>query len=165
MLAVLVALLLISILVASFYLQTRDSTSFATVSVAQKIASANADMGLQEGIRRVRGAQVPVGGISPCTQAEVDTNTCAGAFVGPMISGPANVDLANGGGLRYQFIVYLIDLGDPLAGGTSRRYVIRSTGFYGQNLNAPGLVTSIVEAEVQMNSGFSFNCVGSYECI
>lgn len=165
MLAVLLAILLISILVASFYLQTRDSSSFASVSVAQKIASANADMGLQEGIRRVRAAQLPVGGITPCTQAEVDTNTCAGAFVSPLVTGPAGVDLANGGGLRYQFIVYLIDLGDPLAGGASKRYIVRSTGYFGQNLNAPGLVTSIVEAEVQMNSGFSYTCVGSYECI
>lgn len=165
MLAVLVALFLISILVAGFYLQARDSSSFATVSVAQKIASANADMGLQEAIREVRGAQIPTGAIAPCTQAEVDTNTCAGAFVSPVIQGPAGVDLANGGGLQYQFMVYRLDLFDPLAGGgSSGRYIIRSTGFYGQSLTAPGLVTSIVEAEVQMNTGSSFTCTGSYEC-
>lgn len=162
MLAVLVALLLVSILAGGFFLQARDAGSFAASSMAQTVAATNAEMGLNEAIRRVRSAQLPTAGIGTCTQNEVDTNTCLAGFLSPMVAGPTAADLMNGGGLRYQYLVYKRDGTDP--GADPDRYVVRSTGFFGQNLNAPALVTSIVEAEVQIGKGNNFTCTGSYEC-
>lgn len=163
MLAVLVALLLMSLLVGAFFLQSRDSSSLTYVSLAQTVASSNAELGLNEAIRRVRATQIDPTLVNACSQAEVDTNACVTLNSG-VVSGPAASDLSNGGGVLYQFIVYRRAEPDMAIGAKDNRFVIRSTGFFGQTLTAPGLVTSILEAEVEIGQGNSFECTTGYEC-
>ncbi|MCU0696318.1 MAG: hypothetical protein MUC96_07310 [Myxococcaceae bacterium] len=167
MLAALACLLLVSVLAAGLFLQTRDAGTLNSVTTAQTVAALNAEMGLQEAIRRVRAAQInTLAFTGTCTAAEVEANTCTSLFtVGPVI-GP-NDNPLQGGGLLYQFVVYrptpapedLELLARP------NRYVVRSTGFFGQNVNAVGLVTSIVEAEVEIGNATSVPCVGGYDCV
>ncbi|MBL8922707.1 MAG: hypothetical protein JNJ54_27915 [Myxococcaceae bacterium] len=169
MIAVLIALLLLSILASALFLQARDSGSVNNILVAQGIANINADMGMQEAVRRIRSSQIDPAQVPVCTSAQVDTSSCtwpvgSGATVGP-ISGPNN-DPLNGGGLLYRFDVYQrpgFVLGtDP--GQPKNRYVIRATGYYGRTLDAINLVTSVVEAEVDMGreSKQSGICTGGY---
>lgn len=164
MLAVLVALLLLTILASSFFMQARDSASLGDISLAQTVSTSNAEMGMQEAIRRIRASQIEPVLIGTCTSAQVDANNCPAAFTSGLISGPLTVDPAQGGGLLYQFIVYqrptFVDPGQP-----TNRYVIRATGFYGRDINAIALVTSVLEAEVDLGQGNRTQCVGSYECI
>lgn len=163
MLAVLVALLLLSILASGFFLQARDSSTLSNISMTQGIALTNAELGMQEAIRRIRAAQIDPAGIGTCTTAQVDANACPTAFNSGIISGPTTNPMA-GGGILYQFIVYqrppFVDPGQP-----TNRYVVRATGFFGQNINSPALVTSILEAEVDMGRGTRTTCTGGYECI
>jgi hypothetical protein len=174
MLAALVCLLLVSILAAGLFLQTRDAGTLNSVTTAQSIAALNAEMGLQEALRRVRATQIPTLTLTgTCTAAEVEASTCASMVtVGP-VTGTGDNPLL-GGGLLYQFVVYRpnaltpqpgLPAGDPTLSTKTDRYVVRVTGFFGQNLNAVGLVTSIVEAEVEMGRGATAPCVGGYDCI
>ncbi|MDX2013606.1 MAG: hypothetical protein SFW67_25660 [Myxococcaceae bacterium] len=167
MLAALVCLLLVSILAAGLFLQSRDSGTLNSVTTAQTVAAMNAEMGLQEAIRRVRAAQInTLAFTGTCTAAEVEGNTCTNLFtVGP-IAGP-NDNPLQGGGLLYQFVIYRPTPAPDDLELISRtnRYVVRATGFYGQNLNAIGLVTSIVEAEVEIGNGTTEPCRGSYDCV
>lgn len=163
MLGVLVALLLLSILGTGFFIQARDSATLSDLSMAQTIALNNAEMGMQEAVRRIRAAQIAPVTVMTCTSADVDANACVGTFtVGP-VSGPAGANLLNGGGLLYTFLVYRRPAtADP--GLPPNRYVVRVTGFFGPDINSESLVTSILEAEVDMGTGFRTACVGGYEC-
>lgn len=167
MLAVLIALLLLTTLASGFFLQARDSGSLNDISMAQSIAVTNAEMGMQEAIRRVRSAQIDTTLVSQCTVAQVDNNTCATLSSG-IIAG-ANTNPLTGGGLLYEFIIFRRAEGDPsiAAAGASptARYVVRATGYYGRALADAALVTSVLEAEVEMGSGNRTVCRGSYECI
>ena len=165
MLAVLIALLLLTTLASGFFLQARDSGSLNDISMAQSVAVTNAEMGMQEAIRRVRSAQIDASLIANCTIAQVDTNTCATLSSG-VISG-SNTNPHTGGGLLYDFIIYdraELDPGESVSTATVR-YVVRATGYYGRSLADASLVTSILEAEVEMGTGNRTTCRGSYECI
>lgn len=162
MLAVLVALLLLTVLASGFFMQARDLSTLANVSTAQTISLNNAEMGLQEAVRRIRGAQVPPVAVLTCTTADVDLGLCMGTYtVGPVMG--TTSDPMNGGGALYQFIIYRRPAAaDP--GLPPNRYVVRVTGFYGDNPNSEAVITSILEAEVDMGVGFRTTCVGGYEC-
>lgn len=170
MLAVLVALLLLSILASGFFLQARDSGSLNDIAMAQSVAVSNAEMGMQEAVRRVRSAQIDGSLVGFCTTVQADNNTCAGAggWSSGLISGPNNNPL-NGGGLLYDFVVFRrqeLQAFDPVPPppGTTR-YVIRATGYYGQNVDAVALVTSVLEAEVEVGSGGNRTTCRDYNCI
>jgi hypothetical protein len=167
LLAVLGALLVVSVLASSFFLRARDASSLNAVVMAQAVASANAELGMQDAIRRVRAMQVDPATVGTCTTAEVNANTCTAAFSSGMVSRTsANPDLLNGDGLIYQFIVYQRPgFADPAQPGN--RYVVRATGYYGFSLNSPNLVTSILESEVDIGrgGGTSTRCVGGYDCV
>lgn len=164
MLAALVALLLLSALAAGFFLQARESGGLNNISTSQSIALSNAELGMQEAIRRIRAAQIDPVLVGTCTTAEVDTGACLAAFNSGTTMGPTADPLA-GGGMLYQYIVYQrpgwLDPGQP-----SNRYVVRVTGFFGQNAAALNVVTSILEAEVDMGRGNQTQCNGlnGYEC-
>ncbi|MDP1917040.1 MAG: hypothetical protein Q8L14_12375 [Myxococcales bacterium] len=164
MVAVLIALLLLTTLASGFFLQARDSGSLNDISMGQSVAVTNAEMGMQEAIRRVRSAQFDTALITPCLQMDVDNNTC-GSLSSGIISGPNNNPLT-GGGLLYQFMIYRRAEADPstAAAGASPtvRYVVRTTGYYGRTLGSASLVTSVLEAEVEMGSGNKTTCRGSY---
>lgn len=164
MIAVLIALLMVSVLATGFFMQSRDSGSMAYVTMAQMVAANNAELGLAEGIRRIRSSEVDPGLVSTCTIASVEANACA-TYESGYVSGPATADVSNGGGLQYRFLVFqLPPSGDPNL--VDNRYMIRATGYYGMDLNAPGLVTSILESEVDMGRRTNkTECRGSYECI
>lgn len=164
MLAVLVALLVLSVMASGFFLQARDSGTLSNIVMAQTIATSNAEMGLQEAVRRIRGAQIPPVLVAVCTTAQVDTGACLGTTVIGPITGPANVAPINGGGLLYQFLVYRRPGGAADLALPPNRYVVRVTGFYGNDLDSPSLVTSIIESEVDMGTGFRTSCTGGYEC-
>lgn len=165
MLAVLIALLLLTTLASGFFLQARDSGSLNDISMAQSIAVTNAEMGMQEAVRRVRSAQIDPALVVQCTVAQVDNNTCAtlssGVVVGP------NTNPLTGGGLLYDFIVYRRAEADPsiAVAGATVRYVVRATGYYGRALDSSSLVTSVLEAEVEMGAGNTTSCQGrGYGC-
>lgn len=162
MVAVLVALLLLTVLASGFFLQARDSSTLSNISATQTIALNNADLGMQEAVRRVRAAQIPPVAVLTCTTADVDNGLCTGTYtIGPIVG--TGTDLLNGGGLQYQFIVYRRPQAtDPNL--PANRYVVRVTGYFGTNINSENLVTSVLEAEVDMGVGFKTNCVGGYEC-
>lgn len=165
MLGVLIVLLLITIMASGFFMQARDSSSLHVIAVTQAIALSNAEMGMQEAIRRIRAAQVRPVEVATCTDAEVDAGLCLATYtVGP-INGPTT-DPANGGGVLYQFIIYRRGLPPPAQDLVMppNRYVVRVTGFYGENVTSVNLVTSVLEAEVDMGVGFRTSCVGGYEC-
>ena len=163
MIAVLIALLLLTTLAAGFFLQARDAGSLNDISMSQSIAMTNAEMGMQEAIRRTRSAQFNTGLINDCFIAQVDTNTCP-SFSSGIISGAGNP--LNGGGLLYEFMIYRRAELDPsiaaAGAATTVRYVIRATGYYGRTLDSSDLVTSVLEAEVEMGSGNKTVCRGSY---
>ncbi|MBE2253925.1 MAG: hypothetical protein IAE78_30630 [Myxococcus sp.] len=162
MVSVLVALLLLTVIASGFFLQARDTATLSNITATQIIATNNAEMGLQEGVRRIRSAQVPRVAVLTCTVADVNANLCGATYsVGPVMgTGP---NLLNGGGLQYQFIIYRLSTPDFTL--PANRYIIRSTGFFGTDLNSESLVTSVIEAEVDMGTGFKTSCVGGYECI
>ena len=169
MLAVLTALLLLSILASGFFLQARDAGTMNDIAMAQSIAVTNAEMGIQEAIRRVRSSQIDRNLVGTCSVAQIDSNTCpaspAGAWSSGITSG-SNTNPLTGGGLLYDFIVFRRtepDLVSATPGMT--RYVVRATGYYGTTLTSASLVTSVLEAEVDMGSGNNTTCTGSYECI
>lgn len=164
MLAVLIALLLLTTLASGFFLQARESGSLNDISMAQSVAVTNAEMGMQEAIRRVRSAQIDTTLVAQCTVAQVDNNTCPTLSSG-IISGP-NANPLTGGGMLYDFIVYRRAEADPsiAAAGATVRYVVRATGYYGRALDSASLVTSVLEAEVEMGSGNRTACRGSYDC-
>lgn len=165
MIAVLMILLLLTLLTTGFYMQAEDATSLTRTTQAQQVAIAHAEHGLQEAIRMIRAAQVSTGSIlGQCTDAEVAANTCpAGNFISSaLVDNGGTADLASGGGLQYQFVIYKRPSGDP--GQPVNRVVVRSTGYHGYRLTAANLVTSIVEVEMDVGKGNKFECVGSYEC-
>ncbi|MDP3506016.1 MAG: hypothetical protein Q8S33_37085 [Myxococcales bacterium] len=160
MVVVLVALLLLTVLASGFFLQARDSSTLSNVAATQTVALSNAEMGLQEAVRRLRAAQIPPVQIMNCTSAQVDANNnvCPGSLlVGPITgTGP---NLLNGGGLQYQFTVYHRAT-DPL-----NRHVVRVVGFFGTDINSENLITSVLEAEVEIGtSAGQVDCSGGYEC-
>jgi len=165
MLAVLVALLLLSILASGFFLQARDAGTLSAIATSQSVAVTNAEMGMQEAIRRVRSAQIDTTLVGICTAGEADTHTCAAGLSSGRITGP-NANPLTGGGLLYEFFIFRraeVDL-NVLAPGTAR-FVIRAIGYYGRNIDDGALVSSELEAEVEMGQGNRTACVGSYECI
>ncbi len=169
MLAVLVALLLLSILASGFFLQARDAGTMNDIAMAQSIAVTNAEMGIQEAIRRVRSTQIDRTLVGFCSVAQIDNNTCPASPAGAWSSGitsSSNPNPLTGGGLLYDFIVFRRaepDLVSATPGMT--RYVIRATGYFGTALTSTSLVTSMLEAEVEMGAGNNTSCTGSYECI
>jgi type II secretory pathway pseudopilin PulG len=162
MLAVLVVLLLLTVLASGFFMQARDSSTLSTISATQTTALGNAELGLQEAVRRLRAAQISPLDILTCTTADVDNNMCPGTFsVGPVWG--TGTDLMNGGGLLYRFIVYRRPLlADPNL--PTNRYVVRVTGFFGADLNSESLITNVLEAEVDIGVAGRVNCLNGYEC-
>jgi hypothetical protein len=150
---VLAVLLLLSLLVAAFFAEAADSATMVKVDLGQQVAMSHAEAGLQDGIRSLRAAQVNPGGLSSCFDSEVIAGTCASMIVvpasGPLNNGTTN-DLTNQGGLQYQYVIYRRP--NDIGSNGSRRFVIRSTGFYGYTTTANNLVTSIVEAEFDVGN-------------
>jgi Tfp pilus assembly protein PilX len=147
MIMVLLVLLVMSILVAGFYMVSSDSAGLARIVVGQQVAMSHADTGLQDGLRAVRAAQIPLGTLTPCSQADVDAITCATAYITPIGDNGSSTDLTANGGLQYQYMVYTkSNATDP--GMPSNRFFIRSIGYYGYKTTSNSLITSIVEVEV-----------------
>jgi hypothetical protein len=160
MIAAMTCLALVSVLAAGLFLQTREAGTINRVVSAQAIAAANAEMGLQEAVRRMRALQVDVASLAgTCTPDQVALLTVnppgvappAGACnsfvnVGP-VTGVGN-DPVQGGGLLYRFIIYKPTPNGDL-GIQPTRSVVRVIGYFGTAVDAVGVVTSIVEAEFE----------------
>jgi type II secretory pathway pseudopilin PulG len=164
LIAVLAVLAVLSALTAGFFVAAQDSGTLNRLAVARMVAAKNADFQLQEAIRQMRSRQIdltPVVGI--CTDAQVEDGTCPGMFVSPLVDNGSSLRLTEGGGLQGQFFIYRRvapgDIGVP-----PNRYVVRAVGYAGYTLNSPNLVSSIVEAEVDVGERTQFRCIGSYEC-
>ena len=164
MLVVMLVLLVISIIVAAFFLQASDAAAMGRILTSQQVAVSHAEFGLQDGIRALRAQQIPVTGMaSACTDAEVDANICGSAIISPLVDNGQVRPLNDEGGLQYQYLVYKRpSISDP--GQPPNRYVIRATGYYGYSLVSPNLVTSVVEAEIDLGKDNKFKCTGGYEC-
>lgn len=164
MITVMLALMLISLLVASFYATSTDSASVSRVIVGQEIAMSHADIGLQEALRAMRSQQLNLlVSTAPCSSAEVDAESCEPVFALPLVDHGAAEDLGGNGGLQYKYVIYRRpNVGDP--GQPENRLVVRSTGYYGYSMTSANLITSVVEAEVDVGRGSRFQCVGGYEC-
>lgn len=164
MITVLLTLMLISLLVASFFATSTDSAAISRVIVGQEIAMSHADIGLQEALRAMRSEQINLLAITgPCSSADVDANSCATTVSSPLVDHGAAEDLGGNGGLQYEYVIYRRpNVGDP--GQPMNRLVVRSTGYYGYSRTSANLITSIVEAEVDVGKGSRFKCVGGYEC-
>lgn len=164
MITVMLALMLISLLVASFFATSTDSAAISRVIVGQEIAMSHADIGLQEALRAMRSQQIGPSVIAgPCSSADVDANNCRPAPTPLLVDHGAAKELGENGGLQYEYLIYRRpNVGDP--GQPTNRLVVRSTGYYGYSKTSANLITSIVEAEVDVGSGSRFQCVGGYEC-
>ncbi|MCA2977423.1 MAG: hypothetical protein INH41_22135 [Myxococcaceae bacterium] len=178
MIAALTCLLLVSVLAAGLFLQTREAGALNRVVSAQAVAAANAEMGLQEAVRRVRSAQFDVATLAgTCTPAQVDLLTVnppneappAGACnsfinVGPIV-GVGN-DPMQGGGLLYRFIVYKPNpAGDLELAAKNDRITVRVIGYFGQAVDALGVITTILETEVETGITLTPPCpAGDYGC-
>jgi len=164
MMMVLLVLVMLSLLVTGFYVISTDAATMSRVMVHQQVAMSHADVGLQEGIRAVRSQQIDLAPITAfCTSAEVDANTCTAMVSIATVDNGGALDIGANGGLQYRWVIYRRPVTDD-PGQPTNRFVIRSTGFAGYTLNSTNLVTSIVEAEVDVGRGTHFVCTGGYEC-
>lgn len=165
LITVLLTLMLISLLVASFYATSTDSASISRAMVGREIAMSHADTGLQEALRAMRSEQLDLLSAitGPCSSAEVDANSCAMTLSSPLVDHGASEDLGENGGLQYEYVIYRrLNASDP--GQPANRLVVRSIGYYGYSMTSANLITSVVEAEVDVGRGSRFECVGGYEC-
>jgi hypothetical protein len=164
MIMVLLVLLVMSILVAGFYAMSFDSAGMSRIIVAQQVAMSHADTGLQDGLRAMRALQLDTSVLTTqCTSAEVDSNACATIISSTLGDNGSGADLSANGGLQYQYFVYRKPTADD-PGQPSNRFVVRSVGYYGYLQTANNLVTSVVEAEIDIGSGTNYKCTGGYEC-
>jgi hypothetical protein len=174
LLAVLAVLALLSALVAGFMLEARESEASNRVAVSRLLAASNAELTLNEALRALRSQQVSLAPVTgACTDIQVEQGTCGTIVISNIIDRGNALDLHQGGGLQGRYFVYRRveggDLGVPL-----NRYVVRAVGYSGyappgsttdeQLLSSPNLMTSVVEAEVDLGRGTAFRCVGGYEC-
>lgn len=164
LIAVLIVLALLSALAAGFFVAAQDAGSINRMAVARMVAANNADFQLQDAIRGLRARQLdltPV--VGTCTDAQVENMTCPGMLVSTLVDNGSTLELNEGGGLQGQYFIYRrIAPGD--IGVPPNRYVVRAVGYSGYTLGSPNLVSSIVEAEVDVGEGNQFRCVGGYEC-
>ena len=175
LIVVLLLLLALTVVVAGYYAQSEDTMFAAQASRAQQVAYAHAQYGLQKGIRDLRTGALTLSLAGTCDQPN-PRNCTAGFFIdqaalsgnnpNPVNNGKVSpdggvYDLNEGGGLQYEYLVFRRS-GDP--GLPSNRYVVRSVGYYGFRLDAPNLVTTILEAEIDIGNPSGFNCQNDYEC-
>jgi len=168
LLAVLVLLLALSLGVAAYYSQAESWTMVSQNSKAQSLAVAKAEAGLQEAVRQLRSNAIdPTVITGTCTSQEVLNGVCPNLnFIqrGPYNNGDADAghSLEMGDALQYQYFIYKPTGADP--GMPSNRFVVQVHGFCGYSLNSPNLVTSVVEAEVDIGrSGFAFTRTNGYD--
>lgn len=163
LIAVLLLLVLLSVLVASYYTQSEDGLLTAQASARQQVAVSHAQQGADIAIYELRAGITSVGALAgqcdPSATHDVLTNCGAGTYIHRLPIDNGNVgDIENGAGLQYQFFVYRRP-GAPL-----NRYTVQSTGYAGFGLASPNLITSQVEVEIEIGQGNTFKCVNSYEC-
>lgn len=163
LIAVLAVLALLSALAAAFFVQAQNAGAGNRIGMARLAAANRADLQLQTAIRGLRARDLDLGIVAgDCTDAQVTDGTCPSMFISALGDNGTALDLAAGGGLQGQFFIYrraVVDDGRP-----ANRYVVRAVGYSGYTLDSPNLVTSMVEAEVDVGSGTGFKCVGGYEC-
>lgn len=169
MLAVLMVVFVITLMASAFFIQAREAASQNLMGGAVAVAATNADLGLKEAVRALRTRTLDVMGlqaVAPCSEASVANATCPNVVASLLIDNGNTADLGAGGGLQYQYFVYRRARADGTEdpGQSRNRFTIRSVGYHGYTTNSANLITSIVEAEIDIGSQNGFQCVGGYEC-
>ncbi len=148
MLAVIFVLLALSLAVTAFYTQAEDHAYLGTAMNAHSLAAVRAEQGAQDALARVRSGALMVETLnaSTVTCGGPDPWTTCTNMLGPVTvdNGPT-LDVREGGGLQYRYIVYRpSDVGAP-----ANLYTIRAIGFVGYSPTSASLYTSEVELTVQ----------------
>ena len=155
MLAVLGLLLFISLVVAGLYLQSEEHLMTTQSVASQQMAMQRAEEGLQVALQGIRAGLIPIASVTqPCSEIYARNCGVVTNLVDPARFSVAPVDrgttleLREGGGLQYEYhIIKRPTLGNPIF-----RYLVQAVGFYGYN-NSRNMVTSIVEADVDVGNG------------
>ncbi len=164
MLFVVLVLALLTLMVAAYFSQASDHVLTAKSVAGQQVALSNAQRGLGEAVRQIRSGVIslPVTGLPFCPTPQVDldpyacppTTRMPDTAPLPIINNGAGSELNQGGGLAYRFVVFR----RPDVGAPANRYRIRVTGYYGYNENSANLITSELEAEIDVGGGTQFRC-------
>jgi hypothetical protein len=154
MLIVMLLLLAIGLAVAAYYAQSEDTLFAGRSLAAYNIAAARAEYGAQEAMSKVRSGAVVLSQIqfqcndlppaNPVTDCLQSNNQGLNSGATPTTGTTPTIDLAAGGGLLYQWVIYrpATPAGSPLP---LNMYAIRSIGFYGYALGSPNMVSSEIE--------------------
>ena len=179
---VLLVLLVLTLVVTSVYNQAQDVRASSLSTAFDEVAAANAEFGLQEGIRAVRAGELLVSGLSGTSCAGGDnyrTDCLPGSYLEPVVTaitdgglpivdvgtvGPdgGNWSPLEGGGMKYNYVVFH---SSSVLNQPQNRYTIRATGYAGATLGSKSMVNSVLEAEIEVGTnGFvchSFDCDGT----
>ncbi len=158
-------LLVLTMVVSGYYAQTAESLVSSKLIAGSHVALANARLGLQQGILTMRQAPpitydqitqtVPTFSLPDMTDVIPSTGIDGSGlgFRSTMVDNGTGASLQNGGGLQYQWVVYRspadVSAVDS-SGAPARRLRIRSIGYYGSSLTSRLLLTSVVEAEIDI---------------
>jgi Tfp pilus assembly protein PilX len=176
---VMLMLLLLTLMVASVYEQAQDLRASSMSTAFNDVSASNAEFGLQEGIRAVRAGELLVSGLSgtSCIGGDNYRVDCMpGTYLEPVLPAVTDGGLPivdngavdpdggkwsplEGGGLRYNYVVFhsASVLNQPL-----NRYTVRATGYAGATLGSQSMVSTVLEAEIEVGSN-GFVC-HSYDC-
>ena len=180
LLAVMVMLLVMSLGVAGYYVQSESWLSVSGITRCQQVAASNAEAGMQEALRRIRSNTMDPSLLTgTCTSLSVANSTCPTSsriFVAPLDRGgnklgQTNVNTESGGGLNYDYTVFKQTVATVDPGLPTNRYLLQVRGYCGYaqedgGTNSPSLISAIVEAEVDVGKSNNTgpNCTGGYEC-
>ena len=152
-------LLALTLVVTGYYSQTSASLQTSKVIAGSHVALSNARLGLQMGILAMRQRAFDASTITvPCTTTanlnDPGLTACipsvgmnAVGFRSVLVdNGGANSNL-NSGGLQYEYVVYLPPNAPP------DRYIVRGIGYFGSTLTSRGLLSSVLEAEIDLGRG------------
>ena len=126
---VMLILLVLTIAATAYFTSASRGQYASMVATAKQLAVARAQYGAQRTVLEIRNNTVVPTALTP-RAAPLDFADCVGSgnciAIGPVNAG-STLDLASGGGLQYDCIVFKLNqIGSP-----PNRYVIRSTGYFG----------------------------------
>lgn len=169
---VLFTLLILTVLIAAMYQESTEIRESSMSSTFSQVAAVNAERGLQEAIRAMRSGAIVVTGINgTCIGGPNYRTDCAGGTYVELGGGPSPdggyliVNNGNaytpweGGGLQYYYVIFK----SPIVNQPQARYTVQVTGYAGMSETAASLVTSVIEAEIEVGTD-TFQCNNAYDC-
>lgn len=142
---------------AAAYFQMASSNRASSLAVTgQQMAASRAEQAAQKAIADIRGNVIVLdaltGRATPSTLADCAFNcVIQGTF-----DGGATVDLNEGGGMLWNYMVYKNSAGTP----PPNRYSVVATGYYGYTPTSPTFSEARVEVEIDVGSAGGANDLG-----